>query len=441
MTKIDSYWLRSGIYTLANKLSFLFLGFGSFYMLVRTIPKSDFGVWALFVSITTLIETGRNGLIQNALVKTMVDPAKDNTKVISASFALNAIMTIVFVAIFLGIYFFLPLYKEYEIMKSMMLFYCITTIALFPLSQCNFIQQGMLDFKGVFFTGLVRQGGFFCVVLYFYLNQETLDLVQLVNWQSGSVALASIIALLFGRKYISFSFPIDWAMVKELFHYGKYTMGTNLSSMLFKSIDQLMLGWFMTPIAVATYNSAIRVNNLVEYPASAMVEILFPKSAKKASEEGIKGVENLYHVSLAYMLAMFIPAVLLIELLAYPLILLAAGESYLDAVLILRIVALAGLVVPFTRQFGMIMDSTGHPHLNFRMLLVNVVINLIFNLIFINWLGVLGAAIGTALAYLLNAILSQILLHTVITVDYRRLPILLVNVYKQVFLTVKKSVF
>jgi lipopolysaccharide exporter len=441
MSKIDSYWLRSGIYTFANKLSFLFLGFGSFYMLVRTMPKSDFGIWALFVSITTLIETGRNGLIQNALVKAMVDSSKDSTKVISASFALNAIMTLFFVVLFLGIYFFLPIQKEYEALKMMILYYCITTIALFPLSQCNFIQQGKLDFKGVFFTGLIRQGGFFCVILYFYLNHKTLNLVQLVNWQSGSVAIASISALLFGRKYISFRFPIDWSLVKELFHYGKYTMGTNLSSMLFKSIDQLMLGWFMTPIAVATYNSAIRVNNLVEYPASAMVEILFPKSAKKASEEGIKGVENLYHISLAYMLAMFIPAVLLIELLAYPLILLAAGESYLDAVLILRIVALAGLVIPFTRQFGMIMDSTGHPHLNFRMLLVNVVINLIFNLLFINWMGVLGAAIGTTLAYLLNAILSQTLLQRVINVNYKQIPVLLVNVYVQVFETIKKAVF
>lgn len=438
MAKIDSYWLRSGFYTLANKLAFLFLGFGSFYMLVRTMPKAEFGVWALFVSITTLIETGRNGLIQNALVKTMVDPSKDIVKVISSSFVLNAITTLFFVVMYIALYFFLPLNKDYEALKPMMLFYSITTIALFPLSQCNFIQQGKLDFKGVFFTGLVRQGSFFCVILYFYLNGKHCDLVELVNWQSAAVTLGSVTALLFCRKYISFALPIDWPMVKELFHYGKYTMGTNLSSMLFKSIDQLMLGWFMNPVAVATYNSAIRVNNLVEYPASAMVEILFPKSAKKASEEGISGVEKLYHTSLAYMLAMFIPAVILIELLAYPLILVAAGEAYLDAVVILRIVALAGLVIPFTRQFGMIMDSTGHPHLNFRMLIVNVCINLIFNLIFINWMGVLGAAIGTSLAYLINALLSQLLLHRVIKVDYDRIPSLIVNVYTSTFSSVKK---
>ncbi len=429
----DKYWLKSGFYTMANKLSFLFLGFGSFYMLVRSMPKDEFGIWALFVSITTMIETGRNGLIQNSLIKSLVDPTKSKADVISASLMLNAITTLFFLVLYIGLYLFLPLAPEYALLKPMMLFYCITTVALFPLSQCNFIQQGSFDFKGIFFTSILRQGSFFVVVLYYYINNISFDLIALVNWQSLSVVLGAICAYLFCRKYIEHSWPVKRSLVLELFHYGKFTMGTNISSMLFKSIDQLMLGWFMHPAAVAVYNAAIRVNNLVEYPASAMVEVLFPKSAQKAAEGGIEAVAKLYHTSLAYMLAIFLPAVVAIELLAYPLIMLAAGEEYLESVNILRVVAFAGLAIPFTRQFGLVMDSTGHPHLNFRMLLVNVVCNLICNFIFIRWMGIMGAAIGTSIAYLINAVLSQMVLHTVMKVDYKLLPFLYVQVHRDIF--------
>ena len=62
------YWIRSGAYTILQRSSMLLFGVGSFMLLVRMLSKEDFGVWSLFLSVATLFEVARNGLIQNALI-------------------------------------------------------------------------------------------------------------------------------------------------------------------------------------------------------------------------------------------------------------------------------------------------------------------------------------------------------------------------------------
>jgi lipopolysaccharide exporter len=65
----SNYWLKSGTYTILQRFFNVLFGFGAFAILVRVMPKNEFGVWALFVSVTSLIEVARIGLIQNALKK------------------------------------------------------------------------------------------------------------------------------------------------------------------------------------------------------------------------------------------------------------------------------------------------------------------------------------------------------------------------------------
>jgi lipopolysaccharide exporter len=76
--------------------------------------------------------------------------------------------------------------------------------------------------------------------------------------------------------------------VKKLFHYGKYVFGTNISSMIYTSIDQMMLGYLMPVSAVAIFNTANRVTNFVEVPLSSVAAIVFPQSAKRIETHGKK---------------------------------------------------------------------------------------------------------------------------------------------------------
>ena len=74
--------------------------------------------------------------------------------------------------------------------------------------------------------------------------------------------------------------------MKKLFNYGKYAFGTSVSSTVFSSIDQMMLGSYLSAAAAGIYNIAVRVTNLVEIPTNAIAAIVFPQSAKRVGDQG-----------------------------------------------------------------------------------------------------------------------------------------------------------
>src|SRR5690606_25876247 len=99
---------------------------------------------------------------------------------------------------------------------------------------------------------------------------------------------------------------------------------TNLCSLLYKSMDQISIGYFLNANFVALYNSAIRMSNLVEYPGTAISEVVYPKSALRTSQEGDKVVKSLYEKSVGFTLAITVPVILVTILLADYIILVIA---------------------------------------------------------------------------------------------------------------------
>jgi O-antigen/teichoic acid export membrane protein len=229
----------------------------------------------------------------------------------------------------------------------------------------------------------------------------------------------------FARRYMAYSSKIDWKWVKELFNYGKYVFGTGISSMILNSIDTWMIAALLggTSVtrgqqAVATYNAALRITNLVQVPTNAVAQMVFPQSARRIKTEGKAGAKFLYEKSVGVLLAMIIPGIIFVLLIPGFLIKLVAGEAYLDAVPILQITMLYGLFMPFGRQFGIILDSIGKPKINFYFILFSAGLNVVLNLIFITSLdSVEGAAYGTLTTYVVTFIGTQILLKRELNVN------------------------
>jgi len=407
----DSYWLKSGFYTVMLKSSIMLLGFGGFFFLVRIVDKPTFGVWALFLTITSLIETARNGLIQNAQIKFLTSEEKHHhPEIISASFTLNILLTGLSIIVLLILGPILSSRMNSPELQKMLYFYIITTITLIPYSQFNFIQQGNMDFKGIFFSNVSKNGLLFLHILICFLFKIEVNLLNLVHMQTIGAIIGALVSYYFVRKYFVYAKKINFIRVRELFDYGKYVFGTNLSSMLFKSIDQLMIGSMISTASVAVYNTAIRITNLVEIPTLSVAAIVFPKSAKRMATEGISSVKYLYEKSVGLILAILFPALIFILVFPSFLIRIVAGEAYLDTVPILQVTILYCFFVPFANQFGTILDSIGMPKVNFYVNLFGAFVNVISNLFFIKQFGLIGASYGTLTAYFINFFIVQYIL-------------------------------
>ena len=430
----NSYWLQSGAYVFMQRLSMLLFGFGTFFFLIRAVSKEDFGAWALYLSIATIIEMGKNGLVQNALVKFLAsDDQQQDTVIITASFLLNLGLSVLVCIAIAVLAPWLGLWLNSPVLESILYWHIINIILLVPFSQLSFIQQANFDFKGIFYSNLFRQGVLFFYVLGIFLLAEDFNLTSLVIMQAIGLGLGTYVSYRFCRKYFKLEFKLDWPWVSRLFHYGKYVFGTNISSILLKSTDQLMLGIMAGPVPVASFNMASRVINFVEVPTFTVASTVFPQSALRSKQQGNEAVKKLYEKSVGAVLAFLFPVLLFVLLFPKFIILIIAGKDYLNSAFLLQVVIFYCMFIPFSRQFGTIMDSIGKPEVNFWLICMLAILNIGFNYFFIDSFGVLGAAFATLLTYLIGFIANQVILYRVLDVSLMQVFRYMWEFYRQGF--------
>jgi lipopolysaccharide exporter len=429
-----SKWIKSGIYSLSSRLSILFLGFGSFFFLIRHLSKAEFGIWSLFLVSTTIIEMSRNGLIQNALIKLVHSsrPSELN-KVITSSLVVNVTYTVVVYVVLLLASGFVEQAMGMAGIKSMFALYGVSMILLIPFSQFNYLEQSRFSFKGIFYSSLMRQGAFFLFILLLFLFDIEVTLSQLVALQSVSILMGLVVAYYFARKVVKFEICWDYEIVKRALTFGKYVMGTNIFSLLFKNTDQFVIGYFLNAESVAVYSSAMRLSNLIEYPATSVAEVSYPHSTSRISTDGESVVKTIYEKTVGLTLAIVSPIVLITFLFSDLIILIIAGADYSESSLVLRVLILFGLLIPFNRQFGMVMDSTGRPHINFRLLVFGFVLNLGLNILMVARFGLLGAAYATLLSYSVISIVGLFILRHYFQIEFFRIFFFWGIYYKQSF--------
>lgn len=414
----DSYWLKSGIYSLLQNASTLIFGFGGFYFLVRILDKNQFGSWSLFVTVTTILEVARGGFVKYGFVKFSGGADKeDQKKIFTASLFLNSLFALSasIILFFLGSYL-AHIWKTPEL-RQMFIIYSVTSLVLIPFFQLEYLQQSLMDFKRIFFAYFVRSGFLFFAILFGYLGFYKIDLMLLVILNLTGAALASLSFYLIIRKPILFSPTIDWPMVRKLVDFGKYVLGTNLGASLYGAVDQFILGSLVSTASVAVYSVSSRITNLVNTPSVALSVIVFPQSVKVIHTEGRAGVKALYEKSVAVILGIVLPGVIMVVFFSTFIVTKIAGVEYLDAVPILQISIFVSCFLPFGHQFGVTLDAIGFPHVNFYFTISLCVINLTLDYFLISSYGIVGAALGTLTTTILGFISMQLLLRRMIGVE------------------------
>jgi len=408
-----AYWLRSGAYTLMEKAVSLLYGFGGAVVLFRSLEKAEFGTWVLFTVVVSILEVGRIGLLQNALVKYLSEHNNDEetSRINTASVVLNLMLTgviILLLNVFAGTAAKLLHAPD---LAPLLRIYSFTTLALIPFFQFNYIQQANLDFKGIFFSNLFKGSVLFGYIIFAFSFGKNIELSTLAWYQVGSAVVGSVVAWYFARPWLNYSRRVDWQWVRKLFRFGKYVLGTNLSTQIFRNSDKLLLGALpgAGAAAVALYDAAMRITNLTDIPTHSMASMLFPQTARRTSENG--ALKFLYEKAVGAILAFLVPVIIVVELFAEWIIHIVAGPEYAESAMLLRITILFGLFIPYAVQFGTLLDSAGRPRVNFLYTLLSLVLTAAFNYLFIIRMGVMGAALGTLLAYGASFALMQWYLH------------------------------
>ncbi len=418
-------WMRSGFFTILDRFFALFFGFGSLILLLRILTKDMFGEWVLFTTITSFIEVGRVGLLQNALVRFInTAPDDEHPRIQTAALLLNAGLSLVAVLLLWGLSLVIGLWWHLPELATLLRIYALTTFVLTALYQSMFLQLAALDYRGLFLVSFVRQGLFFVFAVFLYWFRPEFSLASLAWAQLVIAVPALLISWQFVKKLVRLTRTIDRGWLRQLGTFGLYNCGTNLATMSYKSVDKWVLESRLQNAAlVGSYELAVRITNLVEAPTFAMATILFPQSARRMAEQDTSAVRDLYEKSVGVILSLILPFILFIWLSAPYLVHLIGGAQYAESTPVLRWTVLYGLFIPFAVQFGTVLDSIGRPQVNFAYTLTSALVNLLCNWIFIRQFGLMGAAYGTLFSFALIFVLMQAYLYKHLGVRFWRVAL------------------
>jgi len=412
-------WLRSGAYNMVLYMQSLIFGFGSFYLLVRLIGKDSYGIWVLFVATTTIFDSARNGLVQNALIKHLsASPDEEHKQIISASIFLNALFILLSVLVNFATAGFFARLWHYPGLVPMFYTFSLVYLAQGCLSQLQWIEQAYLSFAGVLVSGIIRQAGPFLYILYCFLRHTPLSLQTLIYAQLYATLLGAVIEFLFVRGRLRRLLWPSWNRIMDLFHYGKYVFSTSVSVVLIGTINQMMLGTILSPAAAGAFNVISRITNLAEIPVNAMSSIVFPQSARRLAVQGQGAGKYLYERSVGVILALSIPPLLVLALFPNWVIRIIAGSKFMDVAGLLPLIALFCLFTPFLRLFGTILDSSGRPKVNFIIVLSIAITESISTFFFIRQFGFIGAIYASLLSAILFFGIIQIILNKLFHVNF-----------------------
>jgi lipopolysaccharide exporter len=429
-----NYWLKSGSLNLILNVQSLVFSFGGFFLLVRILDKHSFGIWTLFIATTTIFETARTGLGQNALIKFLSSSkGEEHPEILSASFFINGILMVACIVLNISIAGYLAEVWHYPGLVPMFFLYNIVYVFQAALSQFQWIEQSHLSFNGTVVTNIIRQGGFFVYVLFCFLSKLNISLMSLVYVQVACAFLGMIVEYFFIRRHLSFLFKVPRQWVLKLFNYGKYAFGTSISYILSNTINQMMLGAMISAEAASVYNVALRITNAADIPTNAVGSIVFPQSARRFAEQGNEAGKYMYEKSVGTVLALLIPVLALVLIFPHFIVHVIAGEKYADAIPILRITVATCILNPFQRLFGTIMDSMGKPKINFVMILFFTVINLALNFPLIKAYGIMGAVYATLIADAIFIMVQIIILRRKFNVNLLNPFIYAVRFYPEFF--------
>jgi lipopolysaccharide exporter len=421
-----SYWINSGKYTAIQKFSVLGMGIVSFILLTRIMDTTGYGIWGLFFTITSITETARTALLKNAFIRFMNQtPEEEHGRLQSATLVLNAALSVILAVLFLLLAHPAASWLKAPELAPMLQWYALTLVISVLFSQSEMLLNAKMDFRGICWMYCVRQGLLLAPIAVCWGFHWMVTPGILSFFYLGSVLVGGIVGVLFASRYTKWDFQGYRPWIGKLWQFGKFVFGNNVSSLLFRSTDNFITSHFFLPGVAGYYNASLRIGNLVDIPSQVLGDVLFPKVAKFSSSD--KGaIRHMYERTVGAILVFSIPALLVLVLFPTLILHILAGGKYVAAAPILRITAFFGFTLPFLKQFGTIMDATGHPDTNFRVMFLALCIDIVANLLGVHFFHIIGAAMGTATTYFIILIITQVIL-------YRKFGVKFLNCFKSAF--------
>ena len=403
---------RNTFLALTGNLLYSVLGFVGIALLARSLELSEYGNWVIYLTAGSLLEMMRLGFMHTALVRFSSGASEETQKqYIASAWIIGFIFTLILaLLIFAGylIVFFLQVKTSYVYFLK---YYPLLSLLSLPLSISSSILQFKMLFGKMVFLRLISMSlnllvFFAAFLLKFHI--ETLVLLHLI-----SALFASVFAFLkkwSGLEWVRF---YSKEKIKELSHFGKYSLGTLIGTNLLKSADTFILGFCLGADSAALYSIPLKLTETFEILLRSIVSVALPKMSGYSVKKQYAEVQRVFQDYSGMLTFIYIPVMLICFIFAEFLLHLLGGPEYVHMAGVFRVFCLYGLLLPIDRFTGVTLDCLNLPALNFTKVLAMALFNIGFDFLALHFSTDLKwVAFGTVLTTGLGIILGLKFLNT-----------------------------
>ena len=373
-----------------NLLALLVQKFGGLIFTIivaRMLLPELFGIYALALSIATVVLTFTGLGIDNTFLRYLSYSVGKRNKKLSRNYS-RYVLKIKLSLILLSVIFLLAIskYLSYSIYKNPLLFYPLIFSCLFILSDSLRIFFGTLfvaikDFRSLVFFDISAQVlkiVFSVLAVLIFTDVFKISGIFLAFFVSGFFTLVIMFFILLKRDKSLLIGKTEEFDKSKINSYWKFMVFASLSLAFFGSIDTLMLGKFVSPEYIGYYRAAMSLIMVISSIFS-LSWAFFPIFTQIKGERFQRGFNKV----LKYILIFSIPATIGIIFIAKYLVKVVYGNSYILATYSIYFLSLLILTTPLIGLYSIVFEAKEKPRIVSKSVFFSLIINILLNILVI----------------------------------------------------------
>jgi len=207
------------------------------------------------------------------------------------------------------------------------------------------------------------------------------------------------------------------AHVRSLVAFSKYNTVTSVGGRFYQWVDIAIIGFLLTQLDVSAYEFAWQITLLVLMLSKSISLSIFPQISQWDAESEVESIETTVSRAIGIVLFISVPAIVGVQIYGDELLRVAFGPEYAFAALVLVVLMVEKLIQSVNDVVEASVRAIDRPDLAAKATVISVGLNLVLNPVLILWVGLVGAAIATAVTGFVNTALHYRYLSQFISID------------------------
>lgn len=397
--------LGKGLWGIADKALPVVYGVSYVVLVIRVLPEEEFGSFVLVQEIFLILSNLAAAFALHPLLKFAAEEKAGHRDIIGAALQLNLAFIVASSLLIVLVKAPIASLLNAPSLDGLMILVAAMLAANFVRNFTLVLLQTRFRVQQVFWIDAAHFIGAPMLILIFSWMHHFNSAYDLILINIISLSFSSVIGLWLCWPLLKFTIRPRREEMKKMWDYGKYTLITIVSNLLFVKSDSFIISAYGGPVQVALYGSVKIFVRIYDMVAQVVQMFVFPATSKLAAQNDYATLKKLVEKAIAFTTLAMLPTFFLFSLFAPQIVGFIYGNKYSDSAALLRVFSILSLLIPASSVATNVLMGLGRVRLIFVLSFVILIASIGFYLAFIPLWGAFGATLG----YVLGSVMQLVL--------------------------------